>query len=261
MATLAVRLAKEYISPLLIFVWCVVVWLEEGWRSFFAALVLLILAVIVHAKGDMNATPCGEVQDIQLVGTLHNFTKGNMPEAPDYWTVAVNEVLLGRTPCNETIRVVTYQAAPPPWGSADRDLKPGDKAWISGRYISRDCEVTLQGSDQYYLRKYPDEIKFIGTVSGFGNIAAPGGGPRWDVKVDRLISGPKPCNNLLTVTTFQAIYPSVWGRVDPNIQSGDRVEVFGAYSENDAADTCGVTLYGSTSYYIKNLSSQTNGSA
>jgi hypothetical protein len=251
-------MAKWFISLLLILVWGVVMWIEWCLRSFFTALVLFMLAVAVYAEGDMNATTSGESQNIQLVGTLQNFTKGDRPGAPDYWTVAVDEVLLGPQPCNETIRVVAYQATPPPWGSADKDVKPGDKAWISGRYVSEKCEVTLQGSDEYYLRKYPDEIKFVGTIANFSNIAAPGAGPRWTVKVDEVLSGPKPCNDLLPVTTFQAIYPSVWGTAAPDIRSGDRVEVFGAYSENKAADTCGVTLYGSKNYYIKKISSETN---
>jgi hypothetical protein len=250
-------MAKGFISPLRILVWGVVMWVEGCQRAAFTALMLFMLAAAVYAEGGIKATTSGESQSIQLVGTLQNFTKGDRPGAPDYWTVIVDEVLLGPEPCNETIRVVTYQATPPPWGSADTDVKPGDKAWISGRYVSEKCEVTLQGSEEYYLRKYPDEIKFVGRIANFRNIAAPGAGPRWTVKVVEVLSGPEPCKDLLTVTTFQAIYPSVWGSASPNIQPGDSVEVFGAYSESEAADTCGVTLYGSKSYYIKNLSNET----
>ncbi len=121
----------------------------------------------------------------------------------------------------------------------------------------------MQGSDQYYLRKYTDEIKFIGTISGFNNMAIPGGGPRWLVDVDKVLSGPKPCSNQLSVTTFQAIYPSVWGKMDPDIKSGDKVEVFGAYHyhENNGVAACAVTLYGSRSYYIRKQGSEINSTA
>ena len=224
----------------------------------FAALALLLLAAVAYAE-DSNVTP-GASQDIQFVGTLLNLTEGNKPGAPDYWIVKVDEMLLGPQPCNDTIKVVIYQSSAPPWGTADKDVKPGDKVWVSGRYVTGEpgCEVTLQGSDQYYLRKYPDEIKFVGTVSGFNNLAIPGGGPRWMVNVDKVLRGPKPCSNQLSITTFQAIYPSVWGKTDPDIKSGDKVEVCGAYYENNASGTCSVTLYGSRNYYIKGLGNETN---
>ncbi len=225
----------------------------DSLRPFFIAFALLLLAVIAYANDDR--TVFGADRNIQFVGTLLNYTEGNKPGAPDYWMVKVDEVLLGVQPCNDTIKVRVYQATTPPWGTADKNVKVGDKAWISGRYSSREsvCEVTLQGSDQYYLRKYPDEIKFQGTVEGFNNMAMPGGGPRWMVKVDEVLSGPKPCSGELAVTTFQALYPSVWGSMAQDIRAGDRLEVFGAYHENRAEGTCGVTLYGSKSYYIKKL--------
>lgn len=81
------------------------------------------------------------------------------------------------------------------------------------------------------------------------------------INVDNVLSGPKPCSNQLSVTTFQAIYPSVWGNTTPGAKSGDKVEVFGAYIENKAVGTCGVTLYGSRSYYIKKLGNETNSTA
>ncbi len=228
---------------------------------FFTVLALMALIGIAYAQyGNITPSPS---QNIQFVGTLLNFTKGNMPGAPDFWNVKVDEVLLGPQPCNDTIEVITYQATPPPWGTADKGLNPGDKVWISGRYAADEsgCKVTLQGSSQYYVAKYPDEIKFEGTVSGFNNIAVPGGGPRWTVKVDKLLSGPKPCSDELSITTFQALYPSVWGKTDPDIKSGDDVEVFGAYHDNKAVGICSVTLYGSKGYYIKKLGNGTNSTA
>ncbi len=252
------QLAKGFIPLLLTLVEDVIMRIGHNLMPLFIALALLLLAGIVYAE-DGNVTT-GAGQDIQFVGTLLNLTEGNVPGAPDYWIVKVDEGLLGPQPCNDTIKVVTYQSTSPPWGTADKDVKPGDKAWISGRYIPKEsgCEVTLQGSDQYYLRKYPDEIKFVGTLSGFNNMAIPGGGPRWMVNVDKVLSGPKPCSNQLSITTFQALYPSVWGNTTPGIKSGDKVEVFGAYHENEAGGTCAVTLYGSRSYYIKKQGSETN---
>lgn len=235
--------------------------MEDNLMPFFAALALLVLLGIAYAD-DGNMTPSTS-QNMQFVGTLLNFTKGSIPGAPDYWTVKVDELLLGPQPCNDTIKVVTYQSTPPPWGTADKDAKPGDKVWISGRYIPDEsgCEVTLQGSSQYYLTKYPDEIKFVGTVAGFNNIAVPGGGPHWTVNVDKVLSGRKPCSNQLSITTFQALYPSVWGKTDPDIKSGDGVEVFGAYHENKAVGICSVTLYGSRNYYIRKIGNETNSTA
>lgn len=227
-------------------------------KPLFMAAGLLVLLGIAYA-GDSNLPPKTS-QNIQFVGTLLNLTEGSIPGAPDFWTVKVDEVLLGAEPCNETMKVVIYQSTPPPWGTADKDVKSGDKVWISGRYIPDEsgCKITLQGSSQYYLTKYPDEIKFVGTVSGFNNIAVPGGGPRWMVNVDKILSGPKPCSDQLSITTFQAIYPSIWGKTAPDIKSGDAVEVFGAYHENKAVGICSVTLYGSKNYYIKKLGNETN---
>gem|GEM_PF-1228510 len=221
------------------------------------ALVLVLAAGAAQAEDNQTSTTMsfGANQNILLVGTLQNGSEGDMPGAPDYWLVRVNEVLSGPMPCSMEIRVTTYQATPPPWGMADEDVKAGDKVWINGRYIPKDsgCEVTLQGSDEYYLRKYPEEIKLIGTAVGFSNMAMPGAGPRWTVKVEEVLSGPQNCSGQLDVTTSAALYPAVWGTVEPGIKSGDRLEVFGAYHTSPGTGMCSVTLYGSEGYYIRKI--------
>lgn len=219
-----------------------------------AAMVLILMAGAAQAENKApTAEPFGASRDILLVGTLQNGSEGNMPGAPDYWMVKVNEVLIGPKPSSEEIRVITYQATSPPWGMVDEDVKAGDKVWINGRYIPKDsgCEVTLQGSDEFYLRKYPEEIKLLGTAVGFSNLIMPGSGPKWTVNVDEVLSGPQPCSDQLDVITSAALFPAVWGMVEPDIKAGDRLEVFGAYSTNPGRGTCSMTLYGSKGYYIR----------
>lgn len=220
-----------------------------------AALVLVLTAGAAQAENNQisAAEPFGASRDILFVGTLLNSSEGNMPGAPDYWMVKVNEVLSGPKPCSEEIRVITYQATPPPWGMVDEDVKAGDKVWINGRYIPKDsgCEVTLQGSDEYYLRKYPEEIKLLATAAGFSNLTMPGSGPKWTVKVEEVLSGPQPCSDQLDVITSGALFPAVWGMVEPDIKAGDRLEIFGAYHTNPSRGMCSMTLYGSKGYYIR----------
>ncbi len=220
-------------------------------KSFWAALALVLMAGAAAASNNQT-DPSGDNQDILLVATLLNSSEGQMPGAPDYWMVLVNEVLLGPSPCAEEIKAVTYQATPPPWGTADKDVKSGDKVWINGRYVPgiEDCEVTLQGSAEYYLRKYPAEIRFQGTAVAFSNDTMPGNGPRWTIKVDRTLEGPTACSDTLEVIISAALFPAVWGNVDPGIESGDSLEVFTAYQTNPNAGTCSATLYGSKAYYI-----------
>jgi parallel beta-helix repeat protein len=94
---------------------------------------------------------------------------------------------------------------------------------------------------------YGKEIKFTGTVLEYK-----GSGPGQQyciVSVDKVISGPQPCDNQLTVFLFDPEYPPPWGYVDPSLKVGDTVEVFGKYIEGDWG--CSVTLHGSTDYYIR----------
>ncbi len=106
--------------------------------------------------------PDGMNNSIKFVGTLINFTKGHLAGAPDYWNVKVDKVISGPNPCSDTIRVVTSQSTSPPWGTAENDVKAGDTVWVYGKYISQGsgCEVTLQGSIQYYLNKMPVGTKY-----------------------------------------------------------------------------------------------------
>ncbi len=222
-------------------------------------MVLVLIPMIVAAQSENNQTSTstffGISQDILLVGTIQSGSEEDMPGAPDYWMVRVDEVLSGPMPCSNEIRVTTQPATPPPWGTVDEDVKAGDKVWINGRYIPKDsgCEVTLQGSDEYYLRKYPEEIKLLGTAVGFSNMAMPGAGPKWTVKVEEVLSGPQNCSGQLDVITSAALYPAVWGTVEPGIKSGDRLEIFGAYQSSPGIGMCSVTLYGSKGYYIRKV--------
>jgi hypothetical protein len=210
---------------------------------------LFMGAVLLMLLGCVQAA---ERQEILFVGTTINHTEGTMPGAPSYWMVKVDWVLLGPQPCGDIIRVTTFQSTAPPWGSADPEVKAGDKVWVSGSYREDGgCSVTLQGSEEYYLRKYPDEIKFEGLALGHHNTTLLGGGPQWSVKVEKVISGPEPCSDQLNITTSAALYPFVWGSVEEGIREGDRLEVFAAY--HPAQDRCWATLYGWEKYYIKKI--------
>ncbi len=225
-------------------------------KPVWAVLALLLMSGSGLAL-DNQTGASADRQEVLMVATLQNSSQGGMPGAPSYWMVIVDEVLLGPSPCAEQIKVVTFQATTPPWGTADADVKEGDKVWINGRYKSgtKGCEVTLQGSDGYYLRKYPQEIRFQGTAVSSRIRTMPGEGSGWTVSVDRVLMGPEPCSDTVDVITSAALFPAVWGSMDPSIEPGDRLEVFAAYQTNPNAGTCSATLYGSKGYYIQKTGS------
>ncbi|MCR4405209.1 MAG: PKD domain-containing protein [Candidatus Acetothermia bacterium] len=108
---------------------------------------------------------------------------------------------------------------------------------------SKSATITVAGGEQY------QEIKFTGKALRYQQGTMPGAPSYWAVDVDQVISGPRPCSDSLPVITYQAT-SEVWGYVDPNIQAGDKVEVYGRY---EAGVECAVRLEGSTSYYIKRI--------
>jgi hypothetical protein len=85
-----------------------------------------------------------------------------------------------------------------------------------------------------------EEIVFLGTITDGPHQLI---GSKWCVvTVDEVISGPHP--NCTGVTVRMYISPP-WGYFEANLSVGDRVEVFGNYS-----DDCTVTLNGNIDYYI-----------
>jgi len=89
-------------------------------------------------------------------------------------------------------------------------------------------------------------ITFIGTAIEYFEASMPGAPWGWNVSVDEVISGPVPCSDWLNVT-LQTVEPPV-GSMDSNITAGDKVEVYGYYS--DDPEGCSVSLVGSADYYI-----------
>ncbi|HDS45316.1 MAG TPA: hypothetical protein ENN68_04360 [Methanomicrobia archaeon] len=87
-----------------------------------------------------------------------------------------------------------------------------------------------------------EEILFLGTITD-GPHALPGA--KWCmVTVDQVISGPYPnCTEVKVRLYISPPFP--WGYFETTLSAGDRVEVFGKYSEE-----CTVSLNGNADYYI-----------
>ena len=104
---------------------------------------------------------CGE--EILFNGTAVKFHKGNLPGAPDYWTVKVNQPIInGPQPCNEQLDVTTSQAINVIWGYNDTTIQDGDQVEVYGSYRIKDdgtCNVVLYGSSEYYIKKIQTSSK------------------------------------------------------------------------------------------------------
>jgi hypothetical protein len=201
------------------------------------------------AAGGQSAEP----SVIYFIGTLIEFHPNNgVPGGKTYWTVKVDEIQVGTQSLAPDVNVITYQSTPPPWGSVDPGLKANDRVWIFGEIVS-DSEVTLHGSTDYYLKKAPTEIKLDGTALAFHKSSGLGGGTYWTIKVDHVISGPRPCSRVINVVTFAPISPIPWGLSDPRIKPGNKVQVFGTYhtEETLSPGKCEISLFGSKKYFIK----------
>jgi|GEM_PF-7063553 len=112
--------------------------------------------------------------------------------------------------------------------------------------------ICLTNVSEHYVKGL--DIRLTGVaikhIEPDGMVGAPYG---WNVSVHKVISGQQQlCSDRLNVTTQS--FASA-GYVDPNIEEGDRVCVYGSYY-NDS-DGCGVSLSWSPEYYI-NKSSQWN---
>jgi hypothetical protein len=184
--------------------------------------------------------------NITFIGTAIEYFEEPGFGAPYGWNVSVDEVISGSTPCN-WLNVTIYATFPA--GSMDKNITAGDKVEVYGNYSDdpEGCSVSLVGSENYYIARAESNITFIGTAieyfeePGFG---APYG---WNVSVDEVLSGSTPCNWLNV--TIQTVAPP-FGSMDQNITAGDKVEVYGNYSDDPG---CSVSLVGSEDYYIVRL--------
>ncbi len=108
-------------------------------------------------------------------------------------------------------------------------------------------ETSPNTSDHYLA---VSNITFIGTAIEYFEASMPGAQYGWNVSVDEVISGSTSCNWLNV--TLQSVAPPV-GSMDSNITAGDKVEVYGNYSED--SEGCSVSLVGSEDYYIVSVES------
>jgi hypothetical protein len=97
---------------------------------------------------------------------------------------------------------------------------------------------------QKSLSRLDEEVKFRGTaIEYFSQIGAWG----WNVSVDEIISGPSEILGHTVAAYLAALDPEQYppGYMDPTIEPGDRVEVYGLYQGYDS-----VALFSSEDYYI-----------
>ncbi len=92
-----------------------------------------------------------------------------------------------------------------------------------------------------------EEIRFRGTVVEYNPGTMPGAPSSWIVEVEEVLSGPLISGQI--EVTWQAVSPA--GTVDPDIEAGDSVEVFGLYVSDGEP---GVSLIGSWDYYMRKVS-------
>ena len=102
--------------------------------------------------------------------------------------------------------------------------------------------ASLNTSDHYLVES---NITFIGTAIEYFEEPGVGAPYGWNVSVDEVLSGSTPCNWLNV--TIQTVAPP-FGSMDSNITAGDKVKVYGNYS--DDPEGCSVSLVGSEDYHI-----------
>jgi hypothetical protein len=87
------------------------------------------------------------------------------------------------------------------------------------------------------------EVRFLGTALNYFSAPMPGSPWGWNVSVDEVIKGPIQ-QGLVVGVSLAAVSPPL-GYMDPKIQPGSRVAVYGSYNGGDQ-----VSLVGSDEYYI-----------
>ncbi|HWQ19958.1 MAG TPA: hypothetical protein VN455_09300, partial [Methanotrichaceae archaeon] len=221
------------------------------------ALVVMVGFSQAASDGQASADTASNNPAVFFIGTLSSFVQGNAPGAQSYWLVHVNEVQSGPRTISSRVKVITSQAISPPWGKVDAGLKADSKVWVAGAIVagSMGREITLHGSEDFYLLKAPPEIRLRGKALEFHKPSGIGGSSYWTVKVDSVLSGPRPCSREINVATFAPISSIPWGRVSKNIKPGDEVEVSGIYQARGGLvpGKCSIWTYGSKKYYLKKV--------
>jgi hypothetical protein len=128
---------------------------------------------------------------------------------------------------------------------ADVDLTAGTHT-IKVEYYEYDLTAVAKLS---WEKGDGKEIKFTGTATDYW--VSGGQIHHWTVLVDEVTRGPQPCEDQVDITVYDSEVPSPWwGYVDPNLNIGDRVEVYGRYYDGHCS---AMHLHGSTEYYIKEI--------
>ena len=165
--------------------------------------------------------------DIRFSGTAIESIEATMPGAPSGWVVQVDEVLNGPQPCNDQLNVTTAAVAPPV-GYMDPGITEGDQVCVYGRYTNSDgCDVSLIGSDDYYIQRSMKILQYRGVVTGFPDFGGAVGTGGANIRIDEIISDPS--GNLEIGDAVTATWQIVPPFADISVTVGDRVEVCGEY--------------------------------
>ena len=169
------------------------------------------------------------VLGVRFNGTAIEYIEATMPGAPWGWVVRVDAAFNELQPCNNLLNVTTAAVAPP-CGYLDPDITMGDPVCVYGRYTSRDGrEVSLTGSDDYYLQRQTEALRYRGVVTGFPDFGGAVGAGGANIRIDEILCDP--AGNLGigdAVTVTWLIVPPFAGI---SVAVGDYVEVCGEYRD------------------------------
>lgn len=154
------------------------------------AFVLAMLVTIIFVPSVTLAND----GDIRFTGTVTD----RYPEGwigARWWNVTVEEVISGPTPCLELEVLLIFS---PPWGYFDDDIATDDTVEVYGSYNATDCRVSLNGNEEYYIRKIPVQEPILDTgpsADPYPSIAGIHNGtikPFFDINVSTMYTYPCP---------------------------------------------------------------------
>ncbi len=190
---------------------------------------------------------------VEFTGVAIELFVNETPDSPIIWAVGVIDVKEGSI-CADVVNVTISQPTPGPWGDYDEDINVGDTVDVYGAHIDDSCNVTLQGSEEYYFVAAEEieldpidvvEVKFTGVATELNTEETPDASTIWTVEVVEDQLG-NLCSDVIKVIVSQPT-SGPWGECGEGIDVGDSVEVYGRY----VPDTCNkVTLQGYEKYYI-----------
>ncbi|MCS6903060.1 MAG: hypothetical protein RML48_07595 [Candidatus Bipolaricaulota bacterium] len=125
-----------------------------------------LIACLLLALALSPTTTYAELNLVKFIGIAQSFQQRIGGSS---WLVRVERVISGPQPCAQEIRVVTWTSAAPPieWGYTDSEIKPNDRVYVYGRYVTdpfeeSGCFVTLEWtgfqSPSLYFIRLPIEV-------------------------------------------------------------------------------------------------------